>query len=319
MAFNESYGFFPVLSVARMKPHIPPQIKIAKTYWCAEVQDILLPKEPKQEQNHQKQQSRAKIQVIFDLQTFDKICYIATPMNKKHKGYQDYIANKHGLFEKFLKNKIKFHLIQKFYNRIKVRTINLKLIPNVKFAKKILDIGCGQAETLKFIREYINSDAELHAVDLERSKNLPAFVKFYEVDIEEQKLPFENEYFDTAISTFVLEHLRNPQQLFLETNRVLKKGGYFYCVTENYTSVFLPGRFNFYSDPTHVKPWTKKSLKAVAEMSGFEVVKIGYFRPAEYFLLIPFVPILTLIDPECAIVIYEVFFAKSIYCILKKP
>lgn len=40
----------PVLSHAQMKPKISPQIKIAKTYWCAEVQDILLPKEPQQGQ-----------------------------------------------------------------------------------------------------------------------------------------------------------------------------------------------------------------------------------------------------------------------------
>lgn len=240
-------------------------------------------------------------------------------MNKKHRGYQEHVVNNYGFFERFLKGKIKFPRIQKFYHGIKVRIINLKLIPHIKSAKKILDIGCGQAETLKFIREYINSDAELYGVDLEKNKNLPSFVKFYEADIEEEKLPFENEYFDTVISTFVLEHLQNPQQLFFETNRVLKKGGYFYCVTENYTSVFLPGRFNFYSDPTHIRPWTKKSLKALAEMSGFEVIKIGHFRPVEYFLLIPFVPMLNLIfGSECSIVIYEVFFGKSIYCILRK-
>ncbi|WP_353683374.1 class I SAM-dependent methyltransferase [Thermodesulfovibrio sp. 3907-1M] len=241
-------------------------------------------------------------------------------MNKKHKGYQDHIVSEHRVVESFLKSKIKFNRIQKFYHGIKVRIVNLKLIPNIKSAKKILDIGCGEAETLKFIREYMNSDAELYGVDLEKNKNLPSFVKFYEVDIEEQKLPFEDEYFDTVISTFVLEHLQNPQQFFLETNRVLKKEGYFYCVTENYTSVFLPGRFNFFSDPTHVRPWTKKSLKALAEISGFKVVKIGHFRPVEYFLLIPFAPILSLIfGSECFIVMYEVFFRKSIYCILKKP
>lgn len=240
-------------------------------------------------------------------------------MNQKHKGYQENIVNNYGAFEKIFISKIKLKKIQNFYHRIKVRTVNLKLIPNIKSAKKILDIGCGQADTLKFINEYVNSTAELYGVDLEKNKNIPSFVKFYEVDIDEEKLPFENEYFDTVISTFVLEHLKNPQQLFLETNRVLKKAGYFYCITENYTSVFLPGRFNFYSDPTHIRPWTKKSLKALSEMSGFEVVKIGHFRPVDYFLLIPFVPVLSLIfGSECSIVIYEVFFGKSIYCILRK-
>lgn len=239
-------------------------------------------------------------------------------MNKKHKGYQDYIISNRELFEKFLKNKLKNERIQKFYDEIKVRIVNLKLIPNIKIAKKILDIGCGQAETLKFIKEHINSDAEFYGVDLEKNKKIPSFINFYEVDIDEQKLPFEKEYFDVVISTFVLEHLQNPQQLFLESNRVLKKEGYFYCVTENYTSIFLPGRFNFYSDPTHIRPWTKKSLKALAEMSGFKVIKIGYFRPLKYFLLIPFVPILKLIFGSGDIVIYEVFFGKSIYCLMRK-
>lgn len=57
-------------------------------------------------------------------------------MNKKHKGYQDYIISNRELFEKFLKNKLKNERIQKFYDEIKVRIVNLKLIPNIKIAKK---------------------------------------------------------------------------------------------------------------------------------------------------------------------------------------
>ncbi|WP_460180261.1 hypothetical protein [Thermodesulfovibrio sp. TK110] len=45
-----SFIVFPVLSFAQMKPQIPPQVKIAKTYWCAEVQDILFTEEPQQGQ-----------------------------------------------------------------------------------------------------------------------------------------------------------------------------------------------------------------------------------------------------------------------------
>ncbi|WP_353683936.1 hypothetical protein V4D30_08655 [Thermodesulfovibrio sp. 3907-1M] len=39
---------FPVLSSAQMKPQTPAQVKIAKSYWCAEVGDILFSKGPQQ-------------------------------------------------------------------------------------------------------------------------------------------------------------------------------------------------------------------------------------------------------------------------------
>jgi ubiquinone/menaquinone biosynthesis C-methylase UbiE len=56
------------------------------------------------------------------------------------------------------------------------------------------------------------------------------------VDVE--TFPFGNNEFDVVISSFVIEHLKNPQNLFSEAFRALKSGGYFYCVTEYYTSVF---------------------------------------------------------------------------------
>lgn len=44
---------FPVLSFGQMRPQIPAQIKpqaLGKTYWCAEVQDIMFSREPQQGQ-----------------------------------------------------------------------------------------------------------------------------------------------------------------------------------------------------------------------------------------------------------------------------
>ncbi|MCS7203728.1 MAG: class I SAM-dependent methyltransferase [Thermodesulfovibrio sp.] len=242
-------------------------------------------------------------------------------MKKKHEGYQDYILSNKSWFEKFIEKNFKYSTIKKLYFTLsRVAIFYLRYIPNISVSKYILDIGCGPGESLDYIKRYVNSDAELFGIDLDRNKNLSEFVNFFQVDVDENKLPFHDSFFDIVISTFVLEHLKNPQKLFTEVKRVLKNRGYFYCVTENYTSIFLPGKFNFYSDPTHVRPWTKESLKALAQMCGFEVIKIGHFRPIEFFLLIPFVPILNWIFRlKSSFVIYEAIFGKSIYCILKKP
>lgn len=242
-------------------------------------------------------------------------------MRKKHEGYQNYLGSFTTWLERFIKDRQNLSILHKLYFKLtRLAIYGLKFIPNIKNAKFILDIGCGPAESLVYIKKHINSEAELYGVDLERNKNLPSFVNFLEVDIDEKLLPFSDDFFDVVISTYVLEHLKNPQQLLLESYRVVKRGGYFYCLTENYTSIFLPDHMNFYGDPTHVRPWTKRSLKVLAQMCGFEVIKIGHFRPIEFFLLIPFIPMLNWIFRlRASFIFYEAIFGKSIYCILKKP
>lgn len=241
---------------------------------------------------------------------------------EKHKGYQKHLADirQIGLRPFFRKLTQDIPALYRLYLRLtNISVKKLSAIPNIRRASKVLDIGCGTGENLEYIRKFLNPSAELYGVDLEKNPVLPDYVSFLPCDIEEESLPFEESTFDAVISNFVIEHLRNPQRLFAESYRVLKGGGYFYCTTDYYTSLFCPEGYNFYSDPTHIRPWTKKSLKTLAKMTGFEVYKVGVLRWWEYLPLLPVFPLLNLLTPnDFSFIPYEIV-GRTVYIIARKP
>ncbi|HLC58412.1 MAG TPA: class I SAM-dependent methyltransferase [Candidatus Nanoarchaeia archaeon] len=89
---------------------------------------------------------------------------------------------------------------------------------------KILNIGCW------------NETYGTHLVDL-----YPSRKDVVKCNVDEEKLPFKNNFFDIVYSKNLFEHLRNPGFVLGEMVRVLKKGGELILVTDN-SSYYL---FNF--------------------------------------------------------------------------
>ncbi|MFN3533915.1 MAG: class I SAM-dependent methyltransferase [Desulfatiglandales bacterium] len=151
---------------------------------------------------------------------------------KKFKGYHIYLQDIKSSGIKPL-----FHGLSKkntFFKKLYLRLTNisvkrLHLIPNIKSANNILNIGCGTGEVAEYVRNFLNFHTKLLGVDMERNPELRDFIHFYQCDIDENDLPFEDGEFDVVISNFSIEHLRYPQRLFLEVHRVLRAGGYFYA------------------------------------------------------------------------------------------
>lgn len=108
---------------------------------------------------------------------------------------------------------------------------------------------------------------------------------YQRLDLDQGKLPFPDASFDTVIFTHVLEHLQRPLDLGPEISRVLKPGGRLYIETPNWTSLLIPsyrfrhkqqGPFNFYDDPTHLKPWSIHGIhNFVFQACGLRVEKSG--------------------------------------------
>lgn len=242
----------------------------------------------------------------------------------KDKKYQMYLKELYegygikGMFFRLAKkNK---SLFRQYLRLTNISVKKLKKIPNIKNEKiKILDIGCGTGSTLLYINEFINKNVEFYGVDLERSPILPDFVKFVRCDIESTKVPFDDESFDIVLSNFVIEHLKNPEKLFLEAFRLLKRGGNFYCTSDYYISIFAPDYWNFYADPTHVRPWTKRALTTLSKITGFELHKVGVIRWWEFLPLIPVFPLLNFISKSnFSFIPYEIF-GRTVYIISTKP
>jgi ubiquinone/menaquinone biosynthesis C-methylase UbiE len=85
------------------------------------------------------------------------------------------------------------------------------------------------------------------------------------------KIPAPEEYFEGVFCCWLLEHLHEPDRAMREMRRVLKPGGY--------ACVIVPTPHDmeaFYADYTHVRPFTKISLKQLAEDAGFIRHKAEY-------------------------------------------
>lgn len=151
--------------------------------------------------------------------------------------------------------------------------------------ERILELGCGRG-TNAAAAQAMYPGAEIHGVDIVREPGLPASVVYQTVDLDREPLPYPDRHFDALVFTHVIEHLRWPLNVASEIHRVLKAGGRLYIETPNWTSLLVPslgvvkgGPFNFFDDPTHVKPWTKHSLYAyLSQKCGLEVVRVGTVR-----------------------------------------
>lgn len=144
--------------------------------------------------------------------------------------------------------------------------------------KKVLEIGSGRGE---FANEFSNLGINLYAVDMnENSKKcLKESIIFQKCNLENDKLPFEDNFFDVIYSKSVLEHLRNSESFFLESKRVLKKNGLLITYTPDWESQFK----NFYDDTTHIKPYTLVSIKQAYLNYGYN------FLSAEKFYQLPII------------------------------
>jgi SAM-dependent methyltransferase len=142
---------------------------------------------------------------------------------------------------------------------------------DLKKKQKILELGCGRGE---FLNEFVNSGLEGHGVDLsDYSKEFFSNLNFKKVDMVNEKLPYEDNFFDIIYSKSFIEHFYYPEIIFLEAYRVLKHGGIIITLTPEWKFIYK----SFYDDFTHRVPFTKDSLKDIHEMHNFKFIEVESF------------------------------------------
>jgi ubiquinone/menaquinone biosynthesis C-methylase UbiE len=98
---------------------------------------------------------------------------------------------------------------------------------NIKSGTRVLEIGSGPGNVAGKLAA---NGAEVDAVDYSEpmvevaKKNHPG-IRFQQANAE--KLPFDDETFDTVIASLTVHHLARPADVFKEVHRVLKPGGCF--------------------------------------------------------------------------------------------
>ena len=206
-----------------------------------------------------------------------------------------------------------FQYIKKHKTKFLFRFFGIPQIPQETI--KILDIGCGSGYQLLTLKE-IYPHLELYGIDIVKTEDLSEIINFSTVNLEKDNLPFEQESFDFIMCRGVIEHVNNPSKIFAEAYRVLKKGGKFHVLTENWTSIFIPPtsikltRYgtNFYDDYTHIRPYTKKSLYRFFVSVGFKDISIKVERNLFIILALPLLLIMQLTKKfDIGRLLYEIF------------
>ncbi len=142
---------------------------------------------------------------------------------------------------------------------------------NLKKNQKILELGCGRGD---FIIEFKKKGLDAYGVDISNfSENFFPDLKFSQVDLENNKLPYENASFDVIYSKSFIEHFYYPEKIFQEAHRVLKPGGLIITLTPEWQYIYK----SFYEDFTHRVPFTNESLKDIHLMNNFKNVTVESF------------------------------------------
>ena len=172
----------------------------------------------------------------------------------------------------------------------------LKIYPQVNPKIRVLDWGCGTGHFSYFLlksgfttdsfnlnNKKLHDMGEIQIFDLLKSKFKDSFS--YRTGTDPVKLPYPDNSFDAITSIGVLEHVResggNEMQSLKEINRVLKKGGVFFCY-------HFPNKFSWIDAIAKIIPYklwhrykfTKKNIETLNEAAGLtiqEIKKYAFF------------------------------------------
>ena len=161
----------------------------------------------------------------------------------------------------------------------------------------LLDAGCGEGGlTSKYqsiARHVIGVDRYLMPIkDTVELKWI--------VDADLNQLPLPDSAFDVVMSSWVLEHLKQPEVMFAEVARVLRPGGHFLFITPNAynyliwarrlvpNNISTPlvdriyGRGEDYIFSTYYRANTRRSIDRALLPAGFECRAFDYISDPTY-------------------------------------
>ncbi len=165
-----------------------------------------------------------------------------------------------------------------------VREDVLPMVP--KHSKRVLEIGCGQGNTLAHLKSngYCDwtcaVDLFPEAIEVARSK----VDEVHQVNIEEAILPIEPGSINMILCLDVLEHLLNPQKVLAYLHTLLAPGGVIIASIPNvrHYSASLPllfqNKWDYQScgilDNTHIRFFVRDTAIDLMKSSGLTLDKV---------------------------------------------
>tara|TARA_X000001036_G_scaffold438208_1_gene485434 strand:+ start:1396 stop:2058 length:663 start_codon:yes stop_codon:yes gene_type:complete len=144
---------------------------------------------------------------------------------------------------------------------------------DLKKGQVFLEPGCGRGE---FLYEFNKLGLKCHGIDLSNYAGSMTdkidIIKGF--DLENDKWPYQDSFFDIIYNKSLLEHLNKPDKFLTEARRVLKPGGKIICLVPDWESNYK----TYFDDFTHRTPFTKVSLNDIYEITDFKNIKVFKFR-----------------------------------------
>ena len=199
---------------------------------------------------------------------------------------------------------------------------------HIQFQTPVLDYGSNDGHVVSRIFKNC-ADTEIYIADIQNNisptfKNRPW--TFLTINKETSRIESPQNFFGSATCIHVLEHVPNPDNVIQEIYRALQAGGTFYLETPNPRSLYMPSMsrkstWNFYDDPTHIRPYSASALARLCEANGFVIKKAGIYRRWRYALALPLAPLISLVMRDWRPFHYAMIHAMgwSSYCLCKKP
>lgn len=125
----------------------------------------------------------------------------------------------------------------------------------------LLDLGCGKVPLYEVYKNYITKNI---CVDWQNSLHENIHLDY--ISDLNKSLPIEDNIFKSIILSDVLEHIREPYNLWLEMYRILAPGGIL--------MMNVPFFYWLHEEPYDFFRYTKHALNYMAEKSGFEIIKL---------------------------------------------
>lgn len=161
--------------------------------------------------------------------------------------------------------------------------VNQNASPKVR----VLDIGIGDGVYEASLDENVRRKCDFFGIDisikqLKRAKKLLKDWKI--VDLNSQRIPYQDNSFDIVISSEVLEHVFYPEKVLVEAYRVLKNKGTMILTFPNSSCLQLRlGIFFFGSSPLlnypanleHIRFFTSKDILSLMNNKVILVKKMG--------------------------------------------
>lgn len=183
----------------------------------------------------------------------------------------------------------------KYNSRSELEILYWLFHPRFRFFKtvpldsKLLDIGASTGGLFFWKKwEFPNrNDIKMYAIDRKKGEFFEKFDDFQILDLNEEKIKYDDNFFDAIFMSHIVEHLNDIQKIMNECWRLLKKGGRIYIETPTVETIEYPSKsvflskgiktstINFFDDRTHSKAYSNEELRNFLQSSNFKVVESG--------------------------------------------